>query len=149
MIPTLALREQAMKLLAADTTTLAPVAANKMALVKATFIPSEELAFADLTLADFDGSTPLATAAGAPPEGLDPATTDSIIDLKAPAGGFRWETTGVTNLPQTIYGYALVNDAVDTVLCAALFPNPIELTAVNQRVEDLQATLRQAANSIS
>lgn len=150
MVPTRALREKAMQLLAADAATLAPAAnANKIALVKAAFVPAETLVFADLDLADFDGSTPILGNTGAQPEGLDPATNDSLVDITPPVTGYRFETTGVTNLPQTIYGFALVNNAADTLLASGLFDAPIELTAINQRVDVVNPTLRQLANSIS
>lgn len=150
MFATLALREAAAKLLAADTATLAPaVNANKMILIKAPFSPSEALKFADLVAADFDGSTPLLAGTGTQAEALDPLTNDAIIDILPPAGGFRWETTGITNLPQTIYGYALCDNGLTTVLCAAVFETPITLTAINQRVDDLRADIRQLANSMT
>ena len=143
MTPTQTLREQAMKLLAADPTTLAPAAdANLVKLVKTNFTPSESLVYGDLDFADFDGSTAIECGTGTQPEGLDPGTADSIIDIKAPAGGFRFETTGVTNLPETIYGYALVNNAEDTLLASGLLDTPITLTAVNQVINlgDLKLT---------
>jgi hypothetical protein len=138
-------------LLAADTTTLAPaVNANKIALVKSNFTPSEALDFTTLTLADFDGSTPiLGTAPGPQPEGLDPATSDSIIDLPPAAGNYRWETTGLTNLPQTIYGYVLTDNAGTTMLASALLDAPIALSAINQRIDIGDVSLRQLAGSIS
>lgn len=149
MIPTLAIRNAAMDLLAADAATMAPPAnANKMALVKAAITPSEDLEFADLTLADFDGSTPISAGLGTQPTALDPSTTDSVMDVKVPAGGFRWETTGVTNLPQTIFGYVLLDNGLTTLLAAAAFDTPVVLTAVGQRVEGLDATLTLVANSI-
>lgn len=150
MIPTIAIREAMMELLAADTATLAPAAlGNKMALVMAPIVPAEDLEFADITLATFDGNTPIVCGTGTQPSGLDPATEDSVIDIKVPAGGFRWETTGTTNLPQTIYGYVLLNNAADTLLASAAFDTPIVLTAINQRVEDLDGTLTLAAGSLS
>jgi len=150
MTPTLAVREKAMQLLAADAATLAPAAlANKMALVMATFNPGESLTLADLTLATFDGATPLDMGIGAQPEALNPGTTDSVIDLEVPAGGLRWETTGTTNLPQTIFGYALLNNAEDTLLASALLEDEVTLTAINQRVEGLDASILHLANSMS
>jgi hypothetical protein len=150
MIPTLALREQAMKLLAADPTTLAPaVNAIHMALVMTQFVPAESTVITDFTLATFDGSTPLDVTVGTQPEGLDPATNDAIIDLSAPIGGFRWETTGVTNLPQTIYGFALIDHANALLLACELLPSPVTLTAVNQRIDVGDARLTQRANSIT
>lgn len=150
MYPVASLAEQAMKLLAADTTTLANATANKIALIKAPFTPGPGLVFASLTLADFDGSTPLVVTSGVQPEGTDPITGDFIIDLKPPVTGFRWEVTGTTNLPQTIYGFALVNDAVDEVLASALLPAPIALGAVNNRVElGSMPNLRMTQSAIS
>jgi len=139
-----------MQLLAADTATLAPAAnANKMMLVKAVFAEGEGLILADLTAADFDGSTPLDIGLNTQPEGLNPGSNDAVIDLKLPAGGLRWETTGVTHLPQTIYGYALVDNGITVVLAAKLFDNPVTLTAINQRVDGLDASITQQANSMS
>ncbi len=150
MIPTNSLAEQSMKLLAADATTLAPVTANKIALVKAPFSPSGTTVLSDLVLADFDGSTPKSGVAGTQPEGVDPATGAVIIDISPGAGGWRWETTGLTNLPQTIYGFALIDDGATTYLAGALLATPIVLSAVNQRV-DLGAlpSLTQANGAIS
>lgn len=144
-----ALREKMAQLLAADTATLAPAAlAINIALVKAAFSPSEGLAFADVTLADFDGSDPIDITVGAQAEGLDPVSSDAIITLSPPIGGFRWETTGATNLPQTIYGCVLLNNAGDTILASLRLPTPIVLTAVNQVLDLGNLYLRQIANSL-
>lgn len=150
MVPVASLAEKAMQLLAADATTLAPaVNANEMALIKEPFTPSPGLAIGDLTLADFDGSTPLNVGVGTQPEGLDPATGDSIITMIPPAGGWRWETTGVTNLPQTIYGVALTTDTGAALLATYALATPVTLTAVNQIVQLDPQTLRQLNGSIS
>jgi hypothetical protein len=149
MFASRALRDKALALLAADPATLAPVANNIfMALVKSPFVPSENLQLSDVTLADFQTSTPLMLTLGTQPEALVPGTFDSIIDLLPPAGGFRWVTTGVLNLPQTIYGYVLLDHAQAVVLASALFPSPVVLTIVGERVDDLKATLTLFANSI-
>jgi hypothetical protein len=149
MQATLALREKAMQLLAADADTLAPAAdANKIALVKAPFTPNEGLKLTDITLADFDGSTPIAVGVGTQPEGLDPNTSNAIITLKPPAGGWRFETTGDTNLPQTIYGFVLVNNAGDELYAADTLPSPEQLTDVNQVINLNNVLLTQLAGSI-
>lgn len=149
MIPTLAVREQMAKLLAADPTTLAPAgAANKIVLIKAPFTPSENTDIGTLAVADFDGSTPIAGATGTQPESLDPNTLDSLIDISPPLGGYRWETTGITNLPQTIYGYALVDDAGTSLLASELLPVPVNLTGVNQSLVLPRTYLRQLAGSV-
>lgn len=150
MFASQALRNQALALLAADTSTLAPAAnAIYMALVMAPFVPSETLVFADLTLATFTGSDPLALTVGAQPEAYVPGSLDSIIDLLAPAGGFRWVTGDLVNLPQTIYGYVLLDHAKTTVLASANFASPVILTAAGERVDDLEATLVLPNGSMS
>jgi len=150
MFATKALRQQAMKLLAADATTLAPAAdANVIALVMNEIAPGEALTFADLVLATFDGSTPIAVGLGTQPTGENPFTAAEVISLKQPVGGFRWETTGVTNLPQTIYGYVLLNDALDTLLASDLLDTPVTLTAVDQVIDIGAAEMQLPANTIT
>lgn len=150
MQSTLALREKANQLLAADAATLAPATdANTMCLVKSNFNPTEQITVDDLELADFDGSAPLEVETGTQPEGLDPVSSASVITLKPPAGGWRWETTGVTNLPQTIYGRALMNDDQTILFAVEKFTTPIILTASNQVINLAPATLTQAANSLT
>jgi len=150
MFATKFLRNKAMSLLAADTGTLAPAAnAIYVALVMNNIAPSETIVFADVTMATFDGSTELAVELNAQPEGFDPATTDSVIDLKAPVGGFRWAVTGLTNLPQTIYGYVLLNHAKDTVWASQLLETPQTLNVVGDRIDLGDVSLTLPANSIS
>jgi hypothetical protein len=135
MLPMKAVRLQLGELLAADATTLAPPALNnKIALVKAAFAVSEDLNAAALTLADFDGSTELSAGLGTQQVGNDPATGEQIITIKEPVGGWRFETTGVTNLPQTIYGFALLDSTLATLIGAALLPAPIALTEIGQEI---------------
>lgn len=149
MQASLALREQAAKLLAADPTTLAPAAnACQVHLVMANFTPSEQLVASDLTFATFDGSTALAAGVGTQPEALDPNTNDAIIDILSPVGGWRWETTGVTNLPQTIYGFALTDMAGTTLYASAKLATPVTLSAINQRIELDEVNIRQLAGSM-
>jgi hypothetical protein len=135
MLPTKAVRLQLGNLLAADTTTLAPANANHVALIKAPFVPSENLDPTMLTFADFDGSTPIAGTAGGQQVGIDPSTGDQVITILAPAGGWRWEVTGVHNLPQTIYGYALTNNTGATLYGTALLDAPMAFTDLTDFVD--------------
>lgn len=150
MQATRALREKAMQLLAADTATLAQAAnANLIVLCTNQIAPSELMVMADIDEATFDGYAALEVGLNAQPEALDPSNADSIIDLIPPVTGFRWETTGLTNLPQTIYGFALCNQAKTILFAAQLLPAPVTLTGTNQRVDVGAPTLRQGAGSIS
>jgi len=134
MTPIKAIRESLGALLAADTAWLATVTANKISLVMAAFTPSEDLVFADLTLATFDGSTALSAGTGEQQVGNDPLTNEQLVTIKEPAGGWRWETSGVTNLPQTIYGFALSDNTLATLLATALLDTPITLTEAGQEI---------------
>jgi len=149
MQATRALREKMAQLLAADAATLAPAAdGNMVVLIKAAFTPTEITALADLTLADFDGSTEIECGIGTQPEGLDPNNSDAIISILPPAGGFRFETTGVTNLPQTIYGFALLNNALTVLYGCEQLDTPVVLTGVNQVIELPNVNFRQLAGSL-
>lgn len=143
MLPVRLLRLQLGELLAADPTTLAPVTAiNQMMLVKSVFVPDENLVLADLTPADFAGSTPLVIPDGAVPVGIDPATQEQVISIPPPAGGYRWEATSTLNLPQTIYGFAFFDGDTPRLLATALFPTPIAILGIGDTVEFGPADLR-------
>lgn len=122
-------------LLSTDTSTLAP-AANPpfVRLAMNAFVPTSEIAVGDITPATFDGYADIAAPTGAQLQSQDPLTQDSIVQMKPPAGGWRWETTGLTNLPMTIFGYALIDDAETVVYGSELFPEPIVLNGVNQSI---------------
>jgi len=133
MLPMKDLRLSIGELIAADDAFLAPAAnANKIALIKSAFSLEEGLEVGDLDLADFDGSAPIEGATGAQEAGLDPVTGDQIVTILDPAGGYRWEVSGDTNLPQTIYGFALLNNAGSGLIAAATLPAPITLTEEGQ-----------------
>jgi len=121
-------------LLASDTVTLAHATTLRVGLVKEAFTPGDDLAIGDLVLADFDGYAAKTPVPGTQPSGLDPASADFKITISPPAGGWRWETTGLTNLPQTIFGYIIYQTSGPTLRASALLPSPIELTGINQEV---------------
>lgn len=142
MLPMLPVRIQLGALLAADSTTLAPaITANQIALISDPFTPDENLVIGGLTLANFVTSTPLAGSTGAQSVAIDPATGDQVITIKVPAGGWRWVTTGLTNLPQTIYGFALTDSTGATLIGVAALPVPVTLTAIGQQVDLGEVTI--------
>lgn len=107
---------------------------NIVRLIIAPFTPSEDLVVGDLTFADFDGSTALEQALGDAQVGIDPLTGQQRITITEPAGGWRWITTGVTNLPQTVYGAALLTAASAALIGVEELPEPIGLTEVGQEI---------------
>lgn len=143
MLPMVAVRLQLGELLAADDTTLAPAAnANKIALVISDTEPSEDLEAADLDLATFNGSTPLLGATGTQQVGLDPVTGEQIVTIKDPAGGYRWECGATPGAPETVFGFALFNNDLSTLLAYERLPDPISITAIGQEINIGKATIR-------
>lgn len=150
MFASRAIRMAAVTRLASDTATLAQAAdPNHMCLIMSDFIPSEDLVIADVDLATFDGGDPLEIELGVQPSGFEPGSDDSSIDFAPPVGGFRWETTGTTNLPMTIYGFCVTNEAETTLLCSELFDTPIVLTGINQVIDIPRAELILPKDSFS
>lgn len=135
MLPMKAIRTALGDLLAADVALLAPATANVIALIAAPFTPDENLVIGDLTLATFTDSDPIAGTTGAQQVGFDPVTQEQVITVLAPLGGYRWETGDTANLPQTIYGFALVSDGLVTLLAVAELPEPITLQDAHQFID--------------
>lgn len=135
MLPKKSVRLLIGTLLAADAGSFAPAAlANKMALIKAPFAESENLPIGDISLADFDGSTPIDGTLGAQQVAIDPDTGQQRITIKDPLGGYRWVTSGLTNLPETIYGYVLLKNDLSDWIAIKRFDQPVTLTEVGQEI---------------
>jgi hypothetical protein len=120
-----------------------PTDALLIRLVAADFTPSEGLVPGDLTFASFDGSTAKSpTVATDWQVGTDPATNEQLITAPEPAGGWRWEVTGVTNLPQSIYGFALLTAASAELLAVEKLAAPVTLIAVTNEINLGKAQFR-------
>lgn len=148
MKPTQEILDQMAALIAADTTTLDAVLNVEVILIKEPFTEGPDLVIGDLTPADFDGYAPLAKDAAAPTVTTDPATGAKIIRIPDPAGGWNWVTTGTTNLPQTIYGFALTDSTGADLYGAEQLDEPIELTAAGQGVPIGDVTFRALPNGV-
>lgn len=136
MLPMIALRLSLGTDLAADATNLAPaMTANKIALIMEDFAPAETLVAGDLTLANFTGSAGISGAVGAQLTGIDPVTGQQIITIKTPLGGYRWVTTDAVNLPQTIFGFALLKSDLTVLYAVQHLDNPIVLAGAGQEVD--------------
>jgi len=106
--------------------------AKMVALFQNDLEPTPETLLADLTLANFDGYAALAMEESIANSGTNPLTGNHIVTVKEPVGGIQFETSGVTNLPQTIYGCALLNDTETAIVGIQRFETPIVLTEANQ-----------------
>jgi len=150
MLPMKTVRLQLGELLAADATTLAPAAdENTIALIAAPFTESEILLPGDLTLATFTGSAPKAGVAGAQQAGIDPTTGDQVITILAPVGGYRFECTAAPAEPETIYGYALMNDDQTLLFAVKALPVPVTIEAVADFIDLGAITMTIVAQPIS
>lgn len=122
-------------LLAADVASLAPVAANKVALIIANFVPDMDAAIGSFTLGSTTGLTPVAGVAGTQLESRDPVTGEVIVEIKTPAGGFRWETPNpFTDGPITVFGFLLIDNAGINWLGVHKLAEPITLSGPNQQI---------------
>lgn len=132
MIPANTLTDLIAGLLAADAASIGNPVSNKLGLIVAPFNPSVDLLMADLTIAAETGLVAIAGVAGSQLESVDPSTGELIVEVKVPAGGFRWETPIGFTGPVTIYGLALGNNAMTILYGTQLLDNPIILTDENE-----------------
>jgi hypothetical protein len=136
MQPTNVILDAMVNLLAADPATLAPAAlANHVHLSMTPFTPGPTLDIAGVTDATFNTYVPANAGVGTQQEFIDPMTGLRNIQLLEPAGGWHWETGSAANLPQTIYGWFVTDNADAVMLGSALFSTPIVLTAAGQAVD--------------
>lgn len=132
MIPSQALFDAMVNLLAADTATLANTTANKVSLVVSNFVPARGLDLGTLTLASFNGSTALAAGTGTQQVFTDPISALKCIQIKEPAGGWNWICGATPSPAQTVYGWVLTNGAIDELLGAGLLATPIPISLIGQ-----------------
>jgi hypothetical protein len=136
MQPTTQLANSVSTLVAADVANLAAASATKLHLAQAAFTPSLGLLIGSFTEATFTGYAAIAAGAtGAQNQFFDPATGNSIVEVKPPVGGWLFKATSSAGLPQTIYGSYLTDSASANVLGSQLLSAPVTMTASGQAIE--------------
>jgi hypothetical protein len=136
MRPTQVMLDAVATEIATDTAVLANALFLQVFLVKAPFVPGPGLTVGSLTPADFAGSTPKANTSATMLKFTDPATGEWIVEVPPPVGGWHWQTTsGVTNLPQTIYGYGCMDNTGAILYGTDLLPVPQLLNANAQGID--------------
>jgi len=135
MIGTTALNERIQVLLAADNASLSAATALHIHLIKDPFTADVNADFTAMTEADFDGYAPLDATVGDAQTFTDPLTRQMVMQLGEPLGGWHWDVTGATNLPQNIYGWAVTDTADAVTWGSGLFDAPLQLLAINDGVD--------------
>ena len=149
MTPTNVVLDRLAELLATDATTLAPAAlAVHVHLAKAPFTPAGTRVVADFVEADFAGYAPLDAGVGPQQNFIDPSNGNRTVQLVEPPGGWHWQASGVGNLPQTIYGY-YVSDNADAVLFGSkLIQPPIPLAGILDGVDLAQVRFQLLTSGV-
>ena len=136
-------------LLSADDSSLGPASGPcVVALIENEFTEAIDRVSADLTRCAVAGLTPIAAGTGDQVESIDPVTGEIIVEMKPPAGGFRFECTSATGLPKTIFGIAVLDTTLATLWMCERFDDPITITAVNQAITLGRVGLRIDPNKI-
>ncbi len=150
MLPTKVLEAAIAAAIGADVTTLAEATPFvEVQLYKAAFTPGPDLVPGSVTEADFDGYGAKHAASAATQVFTDPATGEKLIQVREPAGGWHWETSGITHLPMTIYGYGLAKSDGSALYATATFDTPIVLNGSGQGIDVPQVRLRLPSGFMS
>lgn len=133
--------------LAKDSATLAKASGseNKVRLVCADFTPGPATDYGSLTAATFTGSTALSVGSGDQTEGRDPVTGRRKIIFKEPVGGWTWTCTVPGDPAQTVYGYAVTNNAGTVTYGSAKLSSPVTMSASGDVVSIGEVSLLLAA----
>lgn len=136
-------------LLGADTATFNSPADNLLVhLFQNDFSPNPAMEVSDFVEASFGGYDPITVVLGPCPQSNDPATGDSLMDIRPTSGGWLWEVSTTTGIPQTIYGYYVTDEGGSVLLGAERLLTPVTLTAVNDSVAIQRVYARQIAGTV-
>ncbi len=103
----------------------------------AAFVPATMVGFTQPT---FDGYA--AVGASDWVDGIDPFTGDRTITLLPPVGGFEFDVTGNTNLPQSVYGFRVFNVTNNETVGSAVLAEPLVIQQAPSTFFINAATLR-------
>jgi hypothetical protein len=123
-------------LLASDPTTLAPVAnAVHIHLAVNAFTPGPNLLITNFVEATYPGSAAKSAGVGPQQNFVDALTGQRTVQLIEPVGGWHWVATGLTNLPQDVYGIYVTDNADLIVYGSSRFDGPIPISAIGQAID--------------
>lgn len=107
--------------------------ANIVRAVDEPFTP--EIGMAVPHLANGNGFGPVVSSGTSLLVSTDPITGDKVFGLKAPAGGWRWVTSGGGVYSKTIYGWVWLDAVEGVVHAAGLLTAPVTLDQDGQSIE--------------
>lgn len=141
--PSATLSDAPPALLAADATTLAPAAnANQVHLIINPINP-ETYIFNAADEATFTGGAAKNVGLGAQTVFRDPVTSDWIVILKEPVGGWTWVCTVTPGAPETAYAVCVTDNAGTTTLGSGLLTQgPTVISAAGDGVAEGDIVLR-------
>lgn len=123
-------------LLAGDPNTIAPASAGvKVHLIKTAFVPSESTAFADLTEATFVGGQAKSSGVGGQQSFRDTISGSRVVQLLEPSGGWHWQATAGTNLPEVIFGFAVTSDDNALTFGSGVLPRSVNIEEIGDAVD--------------
>lgn len=134
MVPTTATYLRMINAMAEDTGWLADSEEMKVHLVIDSFSPALDLTLDNLTLATFTGSAALLAGPDEQQVLYDPLTGKWVIQILEPAGGWTWIATAVTDPVQTVYGYALTDNAGTVLIGTGLLQTPVPIANIGDSV---------------
>ena len=149
VIPVSAVLAQIANLIATDVTELNAIARVNVHLAQAPFTPGPGLTLGALTEATFNTYAAIAQAAGVPNTYTDPATEEWLVQLLQPIGGWQWSAGSLADLPQTIYGWYVTDNANANLFYAELFAAPVTLAAIGNGVNIDQVNVRLSQAALS
>jgi len=112
----------------ADITKFSDADAPRLRLFKNDVQPNVDTELGDFEEADFDGYTEKGWSSDDWNYGVDPVSGNQILEPKPTGASAVWEVTGETDIPQTVYGFYLTDNAGTTLIGARRFNTPVVLT---------------------
>lgn len=136
MVPTSVMLNTGQTLIGSDTGSLNPGALGcKVHLIQSNFTPGPATDFTTLTEADFTGATAIQQPVSGTHIYFDPVLQKRVIQINAPSGLWHWQASATTNLPQTIYGWCLTDNASAVTYGSDVFDTPILLQSTGDGVD--------------
>lgn len=134
MIPTARLEDSVRGVVAADSNKLADPLGLLVTLIMMPFTPTRVTDMGSLIQATFAGSAPKIPTPGAQASFMDPSTSENVIQLIAPTGGWNWVCTAPPLAPETIYGVCITDSSLAKTYGSQLLPTPVVITNLGDAI---------------